>query len=405
MLRRLRLTDYRNFVEAELPFGPGFTVVYGHNGAGKTNLLEALWLTGTLRSFRTSDADSLIRTGQAAARVEVLADDADTGLQSTLEVRLERSAGSRGTTTRRLASIDGKSIRAARDFYGRIRAVLFTPEDLAVLRGAPQARRQFLDRMVFARDRLHIDDVARYEKLLRARNRVLKDAGELVRGAELDRLLDTYDASLAEVGARIGRRRQALVDDLRTSFLDAFADIHGATLTPSLTYVERTPPADETNTSDAGWDGQTPRQAPDEVRDPDVRRRDALQRALARGRARDLARRTTNEGPHLDELDVTLEGHAVADFASQGQTRALVLALKLAELRRLHERTGTPPLLLLDDVSSELDPGRNERLFQTLFTHVGQCLLTTTATSHVRLPTEAPIARVHVDGGRLITTP
>jgi DNA replication and repair protein RecF len=122
---------------------------------------------------------------------------------------------------------------------------------------------------------------------------------------------------------------------------------------------------------------------------------------LARGRARDLARRTTGEGPHLDDLAVAVDGHAVVDFASQGQTRALVLALKLAELRRLHEVTAAAPLLLLDDVSSELDPGRNERLFATLFAHVGQCLLTTTATTHVRLPTDAPVAHVHVDGGRL----
>ena len=395
MLRRLRITDFRNFAAAQLDLGPGFTVLHGHNGAGKTNILEALWLAGTLRSFRTNDIDSLIRTEQSTARIEVLADDVDTALPASLEVRLDRSGGGRGAA-RRVLSADGKTIRAARDFYGRVRAVLFTPEDLAVLRGAPQARRQFVDRMLFVRDRLHIDDIARYEKLLRARNRVLKEAGELVRGAELDRLLDTYDTSLAEVGARIARRRHALVQDLRLAFLEAFADIHGASLVPTLDYTERTPAqAHCARTLEAASvaDGAE--------FDTDAARRQALVEALGRGRARDLARRTTGEGPHLDELELTLGGHVVGDFASQGQTRALVLALKLAELRRLHEVTRTPPLLLLDDVSSELDPARNERLFATLFAHVGQCLLTTTATTYVRLPSDAPMRRVHVDGGRL----
>ena len=171
LLRGLELHDYRNLARASLGLEPGFTVLWGHNGAGKTNLLEALYLVSTLRSFRTSDLGVLVRHEAPGARVEVSGHDPVLGVGTTLEVRLER----RGASTRRTATADGKVVRSGAQFYGRVRAVLFTPEDLGVLRGSPTGRRQFLDRVIFARDRAHIGDVQAYEKLLRSRNRVLKD--------------------------------------------------------------------------------------------------------------------------------------------------------------------------------------------------------------------------------------
>ncbi len=192
LLQKLALRDYRNLAEADLDLGQGFTVLWGHNGAGKTNLLEALYLVSTLRSFRTSDQSVMVRHDTAGARVEVQAHDDVLGVGTTLEVRLER----RGKSTRRTASADGKVVRSGAQFYGRIRAVLFTPEDLGVLRGSPTGRRQFMDRVLFARDRAHITDVQAYEKLLRSRNRVLRlDGGPPP--AEREHLLSTYEAGLA----------------------------------------------------------------------------------------------------------------------------------------------------------------------------------------------------------------
>jgi DNA replication and repair protein RecF len=393
-LRKLRLADFRNFAsgpaEAEqiVEFGPRFTVLHGHNGAGKTNVLEALYLVSTLRSFRTSDMRALLRRGCDHARVEVEAFDAQLGLPTRLEVRLDRTANA----TRRSARIDGKLLRSAVDFYGRIQAVLFTPEDLEVLRGPPGGRRQFLDRVLFARERTHIADVQAYDKLLRSRNRVLKlDAGEMP-AAERSRLLDTYDHGLAEVGARIWARRVELVELLRDGFAVAFTQIHAREALASgqfesgLRYVARVaePPGGSVGL---------------------VERRAALASALREHRRRDEAARRTSVGPHLDDLEVTLDGTVAGDFASQGQARALVLAFKIAELRAARERSGEAPLLLLDDVSSELDPGRSARLFEALAAEVGQCVLTTTAARHIELGSNVERRDLELSDGRILLAP
>ncbi|NVB38142.1 DNA replication/repair protein RecF [Pseudenhygromyxa sp. WMMC2535] len=396
-LRRLSLSDFRNFGLAdeggeagggiEVEFGPRFTILWGHNGAGKTNVLEALYFVSTLRSFRGAKLDAMLRRGQDHARVAVDVFDPELGLPTQLELRIDRGARS----TRRSARLDGKLIRSAAEFYGRIRAVLFTPEDLGILRGSPSARRQFLDRVLFARARGHIADVQRYDKLLRSRNRVLRaEPGELA-PAQREAMLDGYDHGLADVGSRIWARRVALVDDLRGPFQAAFAQIHDrdepdSNFEAGLAYRGRLEDA-------LGGEDQ-----PDEAAQ---RRRVALGEALRNYRRRDLAAGRTTVGPHLDDLQVTLDGAEASDFASQGQSRALVLAFKIAELRRARELRGSAPLLLLDDVSSELDPVRSARLFEALATEVGQCVLTTTSARYIELGEGVERRDLQVEGGRI----
>jgi DNA replication and repair protein RecF len=379
-LRQLTLADFRNFAgPTVIELGQHFTVLWGHNGAGKTNILEAIYLVSTLRSFRSGSLEPLLRRGCDHARVEIEAFDQELGLDTRLEVRIDRTDRS----MRRTARVDGKLIRSATDFYGRIQAVLFTPEDLGVLRGSPSGRRQFLDRVVFARARAHIADVQTYEKLLRSRNRVLKTPPEQLPAAERRRLLDTYDHGLAEVGARIVSRRVELVAELREPFAAAFTRIH----------------ADEELRSGAFAAGLRYRSQLAQG-DPGARRA-LLGEALALHRSRDEAARRTTVGPHLDDLEVTLDGAVAGEFASQGQARALVLAFKIAELRVARERSGRAPLLLLDDVSSELDPIRSARLFEALAAEVGQCVLTTTAAHHIELGSGADRRDIEVRDGAL----
>jgi DNA replication and repair protein RecF len=391
-LRTLTLADFRNFSRSGsraagdagqvVEFGRRFTVLWGHNGAGKTNVLEALYLVSTLRSFRTSDLKAMLRRGCDHARVEVEAFDAELGLTTRLEVRIDRGARS----TRRSARLDGKLIRSAAEFYGRIQAVLFTPEDLGILRGSPGGRRQFLDRVLFARERAHIADVQAYDKLLRSRNRVLKAEPEDMPAAERARLLDTYDHGLAETGARIWRRRVELVASLREPFAAAFSQIHdretlqSGSFASGLRYLSKI----------AETEGQKLDHA------------ELLAAALREHRRRDEAARRTTAGPHLDDLEVTLDGTPAGDFASQGQARALVLAFKIAELRAARERSGRPPLLLLDDVSSELDPTRSARLFEALAAEVGQCVLTTTAAHHIELGAGVDRRDLELRDGRIM---
>lgn len=376
LLQHLSLREFRNFAAGDLDFGARFTVLHGPNGVGKTNILEALYLVATLRSFRSADLGPLVRHGAAEARVEVSGHDRQLGLGTRLAVHLTRTA----RQTRRLAIADGKTVRSGPDFYGRLRAILFTPEDLGVLRGSPTGRRQFLDRALFARDRAHIADIADYDKLLRSRNRVLRgeDAG-IARGQQ-DGLLDAYDAGLAAAGARIWVRRERLLADLRSAFAEAFAQIHGRHLGVTLEYVSKL--AVEAGT---------------EPGDPQMRLADALRGA----RRHDLVRGTTTVGPHRDDFEVRLDGQDAGAFASQGQARALILAFKIAELQDARARAGEAPVLLLDDVSSELDPQRSAQLFEALLREAGQCVLTTTAPHFIGLPAGGDCRYIEVDKGHI----
>lgn len=374
LLQRLTLRDFRNFTAVEVDFGARFTVFHGPNGVGKTNLLEALYLTSTLRSFRSADLAPLVLQGAQEARVEVQGFDARLGLSTRLSVHLHYD----GRQTRRLAYADAKLVRSGPEFYGRLRAILFTPEDLGVLRGSPNGRRQFLDRALFARDRTHIGDVQEYDKILRSRNRVLR-GDEGVSRAQQEALLDVYDVGLAAVGARIWARRERLLADLLPSFGETFAQIHGQSVRASLAYISKLGPAAEPHT--------------------------LLTEALRAQRRQDLARGTTTVGPHRDDFDALLDGKTSADFASQGQARALILAFKIAELRDARDRSREAPLLLLDDVSSELDPQRSAQLFDALLREAGQCVLTTTAAHYIGLTEGGDCRYIEVAKGRVVKCP
>lgn len=369
-LQHLSLREFRNLSAGEVSFGPRFTVLYGHNGAGKTAVLEALYLVATLRSFRSADLGPLVRNGQPEARVEVVGLDPRVGIRARLAVQLSR--GER--QTRRQAQADGKTIRSGLDFYGRLWAILFTPEDLGVLRGSPNGRRQFLDRVLFARERTHISDIQDYDKLLRSRNRVLRD--EQAARAR-DDLLAAYDVGLAEVGGRIWTRRERLLVDLQERFAAAFARIHGPSLPARVQYLSK-----------AGALGERGAQ-------------EVLSAALRAQRQHDVLRGTTTVGPHRDDFDMQLGGESASTYASQGQARALILAFKIAELQAARELTGQAPLLLLDDVSSELDPERSAQLFTALVREAGQCVLTTTAPHFIGLEPGEDCRYIEVAGGRI----
>jgi DNA replication and repair protein RecF len=257
----------------------------------------------------------------------------------------------------RKVRLDGKAPRPLARYFGDFNVVLFAPEDLSLPRGAPAERRRFLDRAVFNRQPGYIAIAADYDKVLRSRNRVLRDLGEGRGNADM---LAVYDEQLAGLGAQIIGARRAYLGELAPKFRAAFEAI------------TRTG-----NAVDLGY--QTIDDVSDDERDVEA----LLAAAFATDRARDLARGSTSTGPHRDDLAFVFDTRDAGGFASQGQLRAIVLAWKTAELELLRDVHGEDPILLLDDVSSELDEHRNAYLFEYLATLAGQCFVTTTHRKHV----------------------
>jgi DNA replication and repair protein RecF len=347
LVRALSVDGFRNLAPLRLEPGPRFNVISGDNGQGKTNLLEAIYLVGTLRSFRAARSDELIAWGERGCEVAARVVRGD--LERVYRVTLGEG--------RRTVELDDKRPRTLGDYFGDFNVVLFAPEDLRVPRGSPAQRRRFLDRSVFNRRATFLEPAQRYARVLRSRN-------VLLRSARVDEaLLEVYDDQLAAAGAEIITARRAYLLELEPGFTAAFADITAAAPIASLSYRTNEP------LEAARLDAAALRQA--------------LLEMLVEGRRRDLTRRLTGVGPHLDDVEIALDGRPARAFASQGQLRALVLAWKTAEMRLLGEVHGDPPVLLLDDVSSELDPRRNELLFDLLNRLACQSFVTTTHPRHV----------------------
>lgn len=362
-LQRLSLRNFRNFEELDCAIAPRFTVFWGENGAGKTNLLEAIYFLSTLRSFRVSEQSLLIRGEQSEAQLASRCLDLQSELHDDLRISLRKNE--RGT--RKSIQLNQKTQKSALSVYGRLPTILFTPEDLGVIRGSPSQRRQFMDRVLFAQDRNHIADIQHYEKLLRSRNRLLKEARS--RSSSHDALFSTYEEGMATVGARIWQRRVELIQQLQEDYQKDYQQIQGSsaqgTRKVELHYQSKLAP-------------EAASQAISE--DPE----ECLKTAFKEQRSEHILRGSTRCGPHLDDLLFIYEGKKAPQIASQGQLRAMVLAFKIAELE-LARRRGQASILLLDDVSSEFDPQRNEHLFGLIAERVEQCIVTTTDPKFLRI--------------------
>jgi DNA replication and repair protein RecF len=333
-----------------------FNVFVGDNGQGKTNLLEAIYVVATLRSFRTSSLSDLIAFGREEATLgaRVVKDE----LTRLYEVDL-------GPGSRKIR-VDGKPRRPA-GYFGGFNVVVFTPEDLGLPRGAPGDRRKFLDRGVFNFDGSYLAIASDYEKVLKSRNAILKQAGEGMSRGQVEDLLQVYDEQLARLAVWVIAARTRFLAALTPVLVDTFAQITRTGLRAGARYASKLLEGTEGADAGPGLDTET------------------VVKRLREGRAKDLATQSTQLGPHRDDVVLELEGREAGSFASQGQLRAIMLAWKTAELKILGDAHGDQPVLLLDDVSSELDPSRNEFLFAHLATLAGQCFITTTSGGHVLL--------------------
>mgnify|MGYP000951209623 CR=1 FL=1 len=335
-VRHVGLRDFRSWAHVDLELEPGATVLVGPNGYGKTNLVEALWYSSTLGSHRVATDAPLIRGGASRAVVSTIVVNEGRELAVDLEI-----AAGRANKVR----LNRAPVRHAREVIGVLRAVLFAPEDLALVRGDPGERRRYLDELASVR-RPRIAGVrADYDKVLRQRTALLKSApGALHRGdrSVLD-TLDVWDAQLALHGAELMAARIDLVNQLAPEVEKAYQLLAPGTRTAAVAYrpkLELTVGPESLDTAEL---------------------QDALLAELARRRSAELDRGVCLVGPHRDELELRLGDRPVKGFASHGESWSMALALRLASYQLLSSE-GAEPVLLLDDVFAELDAARRRAL-------------------------------------------
>ena len=333
-LRRLWLTDFRNYTSAEVELAPaGLTVVAGGNVQGKTNLIEAVGYLATLDSFRGAPAEALVRTGCTTAVVRA---EGDRGGRCLL-VEAEINTAGRSRTL-----VNHQPLRRATDLLGAVRVSLFSPDDLELVKGGPGARRRYLDDLLAGLHPRYAAARSDLERVLRQRNALLKQCkGRL--DAPAESTLDVWDTKLAVAGEALAEAREELVAVLESPLGKAYDQLAGT-------------PADVAAVYERSWQGP-------------------LAAALAAARTDDVRRGLSTVGPHRDEVRLSIGALPARTHGSQGEQRSLALALRLAAHRAVTDEVGEPPVLLLDDVFSELDAERTAALVAHL--PDGQVLLTT----------------------------
>ncbi len=341
----LELREFRSYEHLEFWPDPGVNVLVGRNGAGKTNVLEAIAYLSALRSFRRAPDGAMIRSNGTEAIIRG-SFQRDTG-----EVRVEVEIPAGG---RRRVLLNGKRPKRHADVLAELPVVAFLPDDLDLVKRGPALRREYVDDLGAHLSPTVGADQADYEKVLRQRNSLLRREGRM---ADL-LTLEVWDERLAEAGSRLLVNRLMLLDRLTPVLRDAYGTVGGPSGKLDVSY-------------ESAWAGAI---TVDALRDdgPYV---PLLREALAGRRERDLDQRTTTMGPHRDEPVLRLDGRELRTQASQGEQRSAALSLRLAAYRLLEDRHGRPPILVLDDVFSELDHSRVAGVLELL--PRGQVFVTT----------------------------
>jgi DNA replication and repair protein RecF len=357
---RLQLRDFRSYERAELRVGPGLTVLAGHNGAGKTNLLEALYFSCTGRSCRTANEREVVRFGAELTLLELSAED-ERG-------RHEITVGFQPGESKRLR-VDGAPVERLTDAEARPLVSVFLPDRLELVLGAPALRRAHLDQVIAALWPGRAGTRRAYSAALGQRNALIANirAGRAGRAS-----LPAWDGELARHGIGLMRDRAEAIERLSPRFVAHAAGV-GLEGEAELAYRPRSKAADAIE----------------------------LAAELAERVDGDVERGFTGHGPHRDELVFRRAGRELRTYGSRGQQRLGLLALLLAEREELAEERGAPPLMLLDDVMSELDADRRERLVEVLRAG-GQSVIATTDLAHVPGAEDADVERVEIAGGRVL---
>ncbi len=333
ILNNLKLHGYRNLCKADLSWHKHFNVIYGQNAQGKTNLLEAIYLLGHLKSFRSARGKELINHTAETAWIGAIISKG--GVQHRLDLGLQKNG--------RNPRVDGKTVQKLSQFLGYLRTVLFTPEELINIKGFPAGRRALLDRAILQTDPVYLDRVQEYERILRQRNQLLKQQVD-------ETELAPWTQALVRTGSRVRYDRKMYLERFLPLLCQVYKEITGGMESAGLEYSVEQNSIEEL------------------VAD--------LTETFERLASREKKLGLTLAGPHRDDLDFLVNERSLRSYGSQGQQRSFLLAFKAAQVMDLEELHKEPPVLLLDDLASELDHRRQEGFFDFLLKRRGQVFLT-----------------------------
>ncbi len=333
IVKSLKLKNYRNYEYLNMDFGAETNILYGDNAQGKTNILEALYLSGTTKSHRGTKEKDIIRFGEEESHIETKVEKR--GIPFQIDMHLKKNAA-KGIAVNKIP------LKRAGELFGIIHFVLFSPEDLNIIKEGPAGRRRFLDLELSQLDKVYLNNLSNYNKTLNQRNALLKEMSYQEKGQEL---LDILDLQLVQYGNKIMDSRSEFVDKINKIISDIHYKLTGGAEKIRITYEKNT--------------GEIP-----------------FERALEKNREKDIRMRSTTSGPHRDDLCFWTGDMDIRKFGSQGQQRTAALSLKLSEIELVKKVIRDTPVLLLDDVLSELDKNRQEYLLDSI--HDIQTIITCT---------------------------
>lgn len=334
VIKSLKLKNYRNYDLLNLNFDPSTNILYGDNAQGKTNILEALYLSGTTKSHRGTKDRDIIQFGHEESHIETIVEKKGIVFQTDIHLKKNSPKG---------IAIDKVPIRRASELFGIVHFVFFSPEDLNIIKEGPAGRRRFIDLELSQLDRIYLSNLSNYNRIISQRNSLLKD---IYGQKNLIETLDIWDMQLVSYGNKILKRRKEFIEQINKIISNIHFKLTGGKERISLSY-------------ESGIGNMT------------------FEEALIRYRERDIKMKSTTSGPHRDDICfMTDKGLDIRKFGSQGQQRTAALSLKLSEIELVKRVIGDTPVLLLDDVLSELDKHRQNYLLDNI--HDIQTIITCT---------------------------
>ncbi len=322
-LKTLELKDFRNYETLSMEFDEKTNIIYGQNAQGKTNILEAIYMSGVSKSHKGSRDSDMIRFGCEEAHIKTRVEKSEHTEVVDIHLKKNRKKG---------IAINRVPIRVSSELFGILHLIFFSPEDLNIIKNAPKMRRRFMDMELCQIDKIYLSDLNQYNKILAQRSQLLKD---LYHHPDLRGTLDIWDDQLCRYGSRIISRRRKFVEELSPIIRDLHYHISGEKERLSVSY--------ESNTTEEGF-----------------------AEALFKARDKDERMGQTTVGPHRDDIRFCVDEVDIRKFGSQGQQRTCALSLKLSEIHLIKNSVGQMPVLLLDDVLSELDRTRQNFLLDSL---------------------------------------